>query len=72
MLFAVKNDNGIELHLSADERELLYNALRHYSAYGRNDTYILAECNYVAQVGETKYESLAEAIANRFPFAMYF
>lgn len=50
MLFAVKNDNGIELHLSADERELLYNALRHYSAYGRNDTYILEQIGKICEV----------------------
>lgn len=29
-----KNDGGIELHLDAEEREILYDALRHYSAYG--------------------------------------
>ena len=35
MKFGVKNDDGIELHLDVEERELLYTALRHYSAYGK-------------------------------------
>ena len=50
MLFAEKNHCGIELHLTADERELLYNALRHYSAYGRNDTYILEQIGKICEV----------------------
>lgn len=35
MKFALKNDDGIELHLNLEERELLFNALRHYTAYGK-------------------------------------
>ena len=35
MKFNEKNDGGIELHLSLEERELLHDALRHYSAYGK-------------------------------------
>ena len=31
--FAEKNNGGIELHLSFEERKLVYNALRHYSVY---------------------------------------
>lgn len=33
MKFGEKNDGGIELHLDKEERELIYNALRYYSAY---------------------------------------
>ena len=40
MKFGEKNDDGIELHLSYEERELVHNALRHYSAYGKDDKYI--------------------------------
>ncbi len=40
MKFREKNDGGVELHLGAGERELVHNALRHYSAYGKNDKYI--------------------------------
>ena len=35
MKFAERNDGCIELHLSLEERELLHDALRHYSAYGK-------------------------------------
>lgn len=40
MLFKVKNNDGIELHLEPFERQLIFNALRHYSAYGKEDSYI--------------------------------
>ncbi|MBR2410164.1 MAG: hypothetical protein IKB08_00405 [Clostridia bacterium] len=35
-----KNDSGVELQLTPAERELVYNALRHYCAYGKDDKYI--------------------------------
>lgn len=41
MKFREKNDGGIDLHLDIEERELLYNALRCYSAYGENRSYLL-------------------------------
>ena len=50
MLFAEKNDNSIELHLNVEERELLYNALRHYSAYGKNDSYILEQMGKICEI----------------------
>ena len=40
MKFSEKNNDGIEMHLDVAERELIYNALRHYSAYGKDDNYI--------------------------------
>lgn len=40
MKFSEKNNDGIELHLDVGERELLHKALRHYSAYGKEDEYI--------------------------------
>lgn len=43
MLFAEKNDNGIELHLNPKERKIIYNALRHYLAYGKNENYIIEQ-----------------------------
>lgn len=50
MKYAENNDNGIELHLSVEERELLYNALRHYSAYGKNDSYILEQIDKICEI----------------------
>lgn len=40
MLFREKNNDEIEIHLTCLEREIIYNALRHYSAYGKDDSYI--------------------------------
>lgn len=50
MLFLEKNDDGIELHLDIDERELLYRALRHYSAYGEDDKYIVDEIPKICEI----------------------
>lgn len=40
MKYREKNDDGIELHLSLEERELIYNALRNYSAYAESRIYL--------------------------------
>ncbi len=40
MKFAIKNDDGVELHLDVKKRELVFNALRHYSVYGSANSYI--------------------------------
>lgn len=50
MKFAEKNNNGVEIHLSPEERELLYNALRHYSAYGKNDCYIMEQMGNICDI----------------------
>ena len=50
MQFALKNDSSIQLHLSLEERELLYNALRHYSAYGKNDGYIIEQIPKICEI----------------------
>ena len=50
MKFAEKNDSGIKLHLDLEERELLYNALRHYSEYGRNDSYIIEQIPKICEI----------------------
>ena len=50
MQFKEKNNDGIELVLSLEERELLYNALRHYSAYGKNDTYIMEQMGNICEI----------------------
>lgn len=33
MKFGWKNDGGMEMHIDQEERQLIYDALRHYSAY---------------------------------------
>ena len=43
MKFKEHNDDGIELVLAPEERELLYNAIRHFSAYGERVSYILEQ-----------------------------
>ena len=50
MKFAEKNDEGIELHLNKEERELLHTALRHYSAYGKNDVYIMEQMGKICEI----------------------
>lgn len=50
MQFKEKNNDGIELVLSLEERELLYNALRHYSAYGKNDIYIMEQMGNICEI----------------------
>ena len=50
MKFALKNDDGIELHLNLEERELLFNALRHYSAYGKNEAYIMEQMGNICEI----------------------
>ena len=50
MLFGEKNDGGIELHLSPDERKLLYEALRHYSAYGKNENHIIDQIPTICEI----------------------
>lgn len=50
MLFGEKNDDGIELHLSLQERKLIYEALRHYSAYGKNEKVIIDEIPLICEM----------------------
>lgn len=50
MQFRLKNDDGIELVLSLGERELLYNALRHYQAYGKNENYIMEQMGKICEI----------------------
>ena len=50
MKFGLKNDDGIELHLNREERELLYTALRHYSGYGKNDSYIMEQMGNICEI----------------------
>ena len=50
MLFAEKNDGGLELHLNTEERELLYKALRHYSAYGKDNSYIIEQIPKICEI----------------------
>ena len=50
MKFALKNDDGIELHLSAIEREIIFRALRHYSAYGKDDKYIVEQMPTICEI----------------------
>ena len=50
MKFGEHNDGGIELHLDDQERELIFNALRHYSAYGENDVYIMEQITKICEI----------------------
>ena len=50
MKFREKNDNGIELHLDLAERELIYNALRNYSAYGESHSYLLEQVPKICEM----------------------
>lgn len=50
MLFGEKNNSGIELHLSLEERKLLYEALRHYSAYGKNEKVIVDQIPMICEI----------------------
>jgi hypothetical protein len=50
MLFGLKNDGGIELHLDEDERELIFNALRHYSAYSDDNAYIIEQMPKICEI----------------------
>ncbi len=50
MQFRLKNDNGIELHLSLEERELIYKALRHFSAYSDKESYIMEQMGIICEI----------------------
>lgn len=50
MLFREKNDDSIELVVSPEERKLLYDALRYYSAYFKNEEKILAEMGDICTI----------------------
>lgn len=50
MKFAEKNDSGIELQIDLEERKLLFNALRHYSAYGENNDYIIEQVPKICEI----------------------
>ena len=50
MKFKEHNDDGIELVLDPEERELLYNALRHFSAYGEHNIYIMEQIPKICEI----------------------
>ena len=50
MLFKEKNNDDIEIHLNPYERKLIYEALRHYSAYGKNENYIVDKIPEICQI----------------------
>lgn len=50
MLFKEQEDNKIEITLDAEERQLLIKALRHYSAYGKDDTYIIEQIGKMCEI----------------------
>lgn len=50
MQFRLKNDDGIECHFDKSERELLFNALRHYSAYSKEDKYIIEQVEKICEI----------------------
>ena len=50
MKFAEKNDNSIELHLTFEERELLFNTLRYYSSYVKPDSYFIEHIGKICEI----------------------
>lgn len=50
MLFGEKNDGGIELHLSLEERKVIYEAMRHYSAYGKDEKVIVDNIPLICEI----------------------
>ncbi len=50
MKFGLKNDDGIELHLNKQERNLLFNALRIYSSYRKEDKYISEDMQQIRNI----------------------
>ena len=50
MRFREKNDGGLELHVDAEERKLLYRALYHYSAYGGPEGYVVDEIGRICEI----------------------
>lgn len=50
MLFGEKNDGGIELHLSLEERKVIYEAMRHYSAYGKDEKVIVDKIPLICEM----------------------
>lgn len=50
MKFAEKNDDGIELHLTVEERELLFNVLRWYGSYVKPDNYFLFHIGNICEM----------------------
>ena len=50
MKFKKNNDGGIECHFDLEERELIWKALRHYSAYGVNESYILEQVPKICEI----------------------
>ena len=50
MKYREKNDDGIEIHLDLSERELLYNALRNYSAYAESRTYLMEQIPKICEI----------------------
>lgn len=50
MQFKEKNNDGIELVLSLEERELIYTALRYFSAYSDKDIYIIEQMGNICEI----------------------
>ena len=50
MQFRLKNDDSIELHLSLEERELIYKALRHFSGYSDKESYIMEQMGTICEI----------------------
>lgn len=50
MQFRMKNDDGIELHLNVAERKLVFEALRHYMAYGKDNNYIVEQVPKICEI----------------------
>lgn len=55
--FSEKNNGGIELHLSLEERKLVYNALRHYSVYSDSKASMLTVVPKICEMMNVLYIS---------------
>ncbi len=50
MLFREKNNDDIELVLNPGERELIFKALRHFSAYNKDEEYVLNQMGSICEI----------------------
>lgn len=53
--FTEKNNGCIELHLSFEERKLVYNALRHYSVYSDSKASMLTVVPKICEMMNVLY-----------------
>lgn len=50
MKFREKNDDSIELVLNPEERKLVYNALRYYSAFSEDESFVIESMGDICEI----------------------